>query len=77
MISWQKIVPPYHSGHALSLLMQMPQGTRLTFDRRTHRRVKERTTRLTYIYYAAHLLDNLESEAITEAVLTHLEKPRN
>ncbi len=72
-----KIQPPYHSGHALSLLMQMPQGTRMAFDRRTHRRVKERTTRLTYIYYAAHLLDNLEPEAITEAVLSHLEKAQD
>jgi preprotein translocase subunit SecA len=63
-----------HQGHALSLMMAIPQGTRTTFDKRTHRRVQQRTTRLTYIYYTAQLLENVDSEDITEAVLEHLER---
>ncbi|MFN2197017.1 MAG: hypothetical protein ACK2UW_12935 [Anaerolineales bacterium] len=72
-----KMQAPLNTGHALSLLMQIPQGTRTTFDRKTHRRVKERLTRLSYVYYAAHLLDNLESDEIADAVLEHLEKTQD
>ncbi len=52
----------------------MPQGARAAFDRKTHRRVVLRTTRLTYIYAAAHLLENRETEEITQDVLAHLEQ---
>ena len=61
------------SGHLLSLLLMMPQGARASFDKKTHRRVMQRTTRLTYIYFAAQLLKNREPEQITEDVLKHLE----
>jgi len=61
------------SGHLLSLLLMMPQGARSSFDKKTHRRVMQRTTRLTYIYFAAQLLKNREPEQITEDVLKHLE----
>ncbi len=56
------------------LLMLMPQGSRAIFDKKTHRRVFERTFRLSYIYYAAQLLTNQEPELITEDVLDHLEE---
>jgi preprotein translocase subunit SecA len=52
----------------------MPQGSRATYDKRTHRRVWQRTNRLTYIYFAGKLIDDLTPEEIAEAVLTHLEQ---
>jgi preprotein translocase subunit SecA len=57
----------------LTLLMQLPQGSRAAFDKRTHRRVVQRTTRLTYFYAAAHLLERKDPQTITEEVLSHLE----
>jgi preprotein translocase subunit SecA len=62
-----------NEGQLANLLLQMRQGARATFDKRTHRRVWERTTRLTYVYAAAHALDNREPEEITNEVLEHLE----
>jgi len=56
-----------------NLLLMMPQGRRAGFDKKTHRRVWVRTTRITYIYAAAKLLGNRSSEKITQDVLTHLQ----
>ena len=61
------------SGQLLSLLLMMPQGSRASFDKKTHRRVMQRTTRLTYTYFAARLLKDRSDEQITEDVLKHLE----
>jgi preprotein translocase subunit SecA len=60
----------------IQLLMLLPQGARATFDKKTHRRVFQRTTRLTYIYYAAQLLERREPSEITHDVLDHLENAR-
>jgi len=60
-------------GQLLSLLLMMPQGSRASFDKKTHRRVVQRTTRLTYSYFAASLLKDRAPEQITEDVLKHLE----
>ncbi len=60
----------------IQLLMLMPQGSRAGFDKKTHRRVFQRTTRLNYIYYAAQLLEHREPEEITPEVLAHLEQAR-
>ncbi len=60
------------TNHMLGLLLMMPQGTKASFDKKTHRRVLQRTTRLTYIYLAARLLENRTPEDITEEVLQHL-----
>ncbi len=57
----------------IQLLMLMPQGARATFDKKTHRRVFQRTTRLNYTFYAAQLLEGRESDEIAEDVLSHLE----
>ena len=57
----------------LVLLMQMPQGARAVFDKRTHRRVWRRTNRLTYTYAAARYLENREPEQVSAAVLEHLQ----
>jgi preprotein translocase subunit SecA len=61
------------SGQLLSLLLMMPQGSRASFDKKTHRRVMHRTTRLTYTYFAARLLKDRTDEQITQDVLKHLE----
>ncbi len=61
------------SGQLLGLLLMMPQGSRASFDKKTHRRVMTRTTRLTYTYFAARLLKERSDEQITEDVLKHLE----
>ncbi len=55
------------------LLIMLPQGARAAFDKKTHRRVILRTTRLSYLYYAASLLDGRETEDITQDILEHLE----
>jgi preprotein translocase subunit SecA len=57
----------------LALLIHLPQGSRAQFDRRTHRRVIQRTTRLTYQYSTARTLEGQKPEQITEDVLEHLE----
>ncbi len=64
---------PLSEGQLLGLLIQVPQGSRASFDKRTHRRVWQRTTRLTYLYNAAKLLENRDPEEVTEEVLKHLE----
>jgi preprotein translocase subunit SecA len=61
------------SAHLLQLLLLMPQGARASFDKKTHRRVMTRTTRLTYTFLAARLLKNRDPEQITADVLKHLE----
>jgi len=68
-----KINGPINTNHLLGMLLMMPQGARATFDKKTHRRVLQRTTRLTYIYLASHLLEKRPQEEVTEDVLTHLE----
>jgi preprotein translocase subunit SecA len=62
------------SNALLQLLMLLPQGSRAAFDKKTHRRVVQRTTRFTYLYYAARLLEGREPGEITEEVLNHLER---
>jgi preprotein translocase subunit SecA len=69
-----KITGPIRPDHLVGLLMLMPQGSRSTFDKKTHRRVWQRTNRLTYIFKAAEFLDGLDSERITQDVLDHLER---
>jgi len=66
-----KIVLDEHS--LMGLLLFMMQGTRLAFDRRTHRRGQMRYLRFTYIYYAARLLTDQSPQELTEKILHHLE----
>lgn len=68
-----KISGPLMADHLVGLLMLMPQGSRSTFDKKTHRRVWQRTNRLTYIFKVAEFLDGLEAEKVTQEVLDHLE----
>ena len=55
------------------LLLVLPMGRRAGFDKKTHRRVWMRTTRITYIYAAAKYLEDRSPESITQDVLTHLQ----
>jgi preprotein translocase subunit SecA len=68
-----RIQGPIYRSHLYKLLLLLPQGTRAAFDKKTHRRVWQRTTRLTFSYFAASLLENQEPEAISDDVLDHLE----
>ena len=61
------------SDHLLNLLLYMPQGTRAAFDRKSHRRTVQRTTRLTYTYYAASLLEGQSAEETAGQILEHLQ----
>jgi preprotein translocase subunit SecA len=68
-----KINGPVTTNHMVGLLLMMPQGTKASFDKKTHRRVLQRTTRLAYIYLAARLLEKRTPEDITAEVLKHLQ----
>jgi preprotein translocase subunit SecA len=69
----ERLPPQVNEQIVLAILMQLPQGARAMFDRRTHRRILQRTTRLTYVFYAAHFLEGQKPEQISERVLEHLE----
>ncbi|RME05718.1 MAG: hypothetical protein D6803_08335 [Anaerolineae bacterium] len=58
----------------LGLILALPYGRRQAFDKKSHRRIWEQTTRLTYIYLAAHYLEREEPEEITAEVLDHLQR---
>lgn len=57
----------------LGLLMLMMQGTRLTFDQKTHRRGRQRVIRLTYVFYAGKLIEEHEPNELAEDIIKHLE----
>jgi preprotein translocase subunit SecA len=57
----------------LRLMLLLPEGAVATFDKKTHRRVFQRATRLRYTYHAAHFLEEREPEEIADVVLSHLE----
>ena len=58
----------------LRLLLSLSQGARTAFDGRTHRQVRQIFNRFSYIYLAAHLLENRNADEVTQAVLDHLEE---
>jgi preprotein translocase subunit SecA len=60
-------------GMIIQMLNLMAQGSRITFDRKTHRQTWEHTTRLRYIFLAARLLGARNPQGVTDDVLEHLE----
>ncbi|HEX7556054.1 MAG TPA: hypothetical protein VF338_05470, partial [Leptolinea sp.] len=54
-------------------LMIIAQGSRMVFDKKTHRQMHQVTNRLNYIYFAAQLLGSVPAAEMTETVLKHLE----
>ncbi len=59
--------------HLLQLLLTMPQGEMTAFDAKTHRQIKIRVNRLTYVYHAGRLLDDADGEELADRVIDHLE----
>lgn len=57
----------------VNTLMSIAMGSRMSFDKRTHRQVRQSTNRLNYIYFAARLLGSMPAEEMTATVLKHLE----
>lgn len=60
-----------------SLLVILPEGRRQDFDKKSHRKIWVRTTRLTFIYLAAQQLNSIDAEQITEDVLNHLKNAQD
>jgi preprotein translocase subunit SecA len=60
----------------VELVYSLPQGRRAAFDKKTHRRVWVRTNRMTFIYNAAHFLEDSDPDEIAADVLSHLEDAR-
>jgi preprotein translocase subunit SecA len=54
--------------------LTLSQGTRATFDQRTHKQVRQAFMRFSYIFLAAQLLDGREAQDIDEDVMEHLER---
>ena len=57
----------------LRLLLTLSYGTRVTFDQKTHKQVKQAFMRFSYVFLAAQLLDGREAQDIDEDVMDHLE----
>jgi len=56
----------------IQLLRLIAQGTRLTFDRRTHRQGRVRYNRLNYVYLAAQLIGDRSPQVMTDEIIEHL-----
>ncbi len=65
---------PLDNKNLYKLLYDLQYGTRIGFDRKTHRRVEMRTVRFNYTYLIAQFLENTEPEEITGQVMTHLDE---
>ncbi len=55
------------------LLLAMPHGETTAFDKRTHKQIKKRVTRLNYVYNAALIIGDYETEKLTSDVLKQLD----
>ena len=56
----------------IQLIRLMAQGTRLTFDRRTHRQGRVVYNRLNYVYLAAQLIGDRSPQVMTDEIIEHL-----
>jgi preprotein translocase subunit SecA len=71
--TFKRVEDKYLANRRLRMLAAMPMGTQTAFDKKTHRRISQRTIRLVYTYFAATLLEGNEPDEIAEEVLEHLE----
>jgi preprotein translocase subunit SecA len=62
---------PLADRNLAAMLSLMAQGTRVGFDKRTHRQATQRFLRLNYVYLAARKLEGRPAREITEQVLEH------
>ena len=58
----------------MRLLQLTTQGTRVSFDAKSHRRQLTGTLRMTYIFSLANLLEKIPLKDLNEQVLAHLEE---
>jgi preprotein translocase subunit SecA len=56
------------------LMIALLQGSRLAFDRKTHRQVRQRYNRLNYIYLAALAVQKIDTDQVNQMVLIHLQE---
>ncbi|MFO8035770.1 MAG: hypothetical protein R6U57_03980 [Anaerolineales bacterium] len=61
----------------IELLATMQEGRRATFDKKSHRRVWVRTTRLNYVYFAAQLFQEKMDRDLPQDILDHLIAAQN
>ena len=54
------------------LMISLVVGSRLAFDRKTHRQIKQRYNRINYIFLAAKALQTQDKTQILQSVLDHL-----
>jgi len=54
------------------MLIGLIQGSRLAFDKKTHRQIRQRYQRLTYVFYAAQVLLKFEESGVKDWVLDHM-----
>ncbi|MEW6650718.1 MAG: hypothetical protein AB1453_11085 [Chloroflexota bacterium] len=71
-----KIALQQNQAAIIALLGIMMQGSRLTFDRRTHRRGRQQVIRLTYIFHAASRLNYGDADELSQEILEHLNGAR-
>jgi preprotein translocase subunit SecA len=62
---------PILDRNLMAMLSFMAQGSRMAFDKRTHRQATVRFNRLNYIYLAARQLEGRPAKEVTEQVLDH------
>lgn len=69
-----KIGEDVEKSQLLQLMKDMILGEVRAFDKRTHREIRVKTTRLTYIYHAGHFLEKINEDDLTKQVLSHLQE---
>jgi preprotein translocase subunit SecA len=62
--------------HLVTLFIQMPQGVVTSFDKTTHRQVKQQTRLFAYTYYAGQFIQDLEEQDLIDKITKHLEGAR-
>jgi preprotein translocase subunit SecA len=63
---------PLNDSQIIAALSAITQEQVTSFDKKTHKRIKVRKSRFTYLYYAANLIDHLSAEEVTRSVSNHL-----
>jgi preprotein translocase subunit SecA len=60
----------------MQLLRAIAQGSRLAFDRKTHRQGRLSYNRLSYVYHAARVLENSQAKQVSADIIEHLTQAR-
>jgi preprotein translocase subunit SecA len=58
----------------IDLLFRLPQGSRSSFDKKTHRKITLATSRVSYFYHSAQLIGSYSVDETFEKVRNHLEQ---